>query len=145
MQIRISNLHPSPFTKYLLTVLVCKGTSVHLTMLQKLAIWLLLPPMLLNGLWMVCNPPGVVDSPAETEESADCIRICAALEAQLGRICIIWPGDTKPSLTIIDFGAAILPSEILLQPVAIDERLERDLPVLHRSPSLSNPTPPPRA
>ena len=114
-------------------------------MLRKLATWLLLPPMLLNGLWMICNPPGTEESHAHPDESADCVRICAALEAQLGKICIVWPGGTKPSLTIIDFGAAILPSEILLQPVNMDERLEIDLPASHRSPSLSNPTPPPRA
>ena len=114
-------------------------------MLQKLAIWLLLPPMLLNGLWMVCNPPGVVDSPAGTEESADCISICAALEAELGRICIIWPGDTKPSITVFDIGAAILPDEIVLEPVATDEQLITAWSSLYSDPSLFTNTPPPKA
>jgi hypothetical protein len=115
-------------------------------MLHKLAIWLLLPAMLLNGLWMVCNPPGATDSPAQSEEErADCIRICAALEARFGRICFFLPGDTKTSITIINFGVAILPSEILLQPMAVTEPFVTRLSTVYTNPSLSNHTPPPKA
>jgi hypothetical protein len=114
-------------------------------MLRTLAIWLLLPTMLLNGLWMVCNPPGADSHAPSKEEFADCIRICAAVEAELGRICIIWPGDTKPSLTVIDFGAAILPDEIVLEPVATDEQLMTAWYSLYSNPSLFTNTPPPKA
>ena len=99
--------------------------------------------MLLNGLWMVCNP-SATDSTEQSEKSADCIRICAALEASLGKICWILPGHAK-SITIIDFGAAVLPREIVLQPVTTDQQLVAELPSPYWSPNLSNLTPPPRA
>ncbi|HYR88757.1 MAG TPA: hypothetical protein VE422_32070 [Terriglobia bacterium] len=112
-------------------------------MLRKLTIWLLLPTMLLNGLWMVCNPPGETDS-QQSERSADCIRICATLAAVLGHMCFLLPGDTRASITIIDFGAAILPGEILLQRVATEEPFVEELPASPQNPSLSRTTPPPR-
>jgi hypothetical protein len=112
-------------------------------MLHKLAIWFLLPPLLLNGLWMVCNP-SAAGSAEESKPSADCIRICAALEAELGKICFVLPGAAKSSITVIDFGPATLPSEIALDPAATGEQLAAELPPAYGNPSLSNPTPPPR-
>ena len=115
-------------------------------MMRKFAIWLLLPPMLLNGLWMICHPPDAAESAAPSaEEFADCIRICAAFEAEFGKICIIWPGDTKPSITIFDFGAALLPEEIVLRPAATDEQLIPAWAALYSNPSLFTTTPPPKA
>ena|SRR5437016_243767 len=113
--------------------------------MYKIAIWILLPSMLLNGLWMVCSTPETGNSPMSAQEKADCIRICAALEAAFGRICIIWPGGSKPSISVIDYGAAILPGEILLKPVATAEQVAAELPVSHGDPILSNLTPPPKA
>ena len=113
-------------------------------MLHKFAIWLLLPAMLLNGLWMVCSTPDSAESPMSAAEKADCIRICAALEAQLGRICVIWPGAPK-SISVIDYGAAVLPEELLLKPAETNEQLVAALPALHWDPVLSNLTPPPKA
>ena len=113
--------------------------------MHKLAIWLLLPIMLLNGLWMVCSPPDAADSPAHSQESADCIRICAALEASFGRICFFLPGNNKTSITILDFGAAILPIEFMLQPVVAEEPFVTRLTAAYSDPSLSDRTPPPRA
>ena len=113
--------------------------------MYKLAIWVLLPSMLLNGVWMVCSTPDTSESPMSAEEKADCIRICAALEAEFGKICIIWPGDTKPSITIFDFGAALLPDEIVLQPAATDEQLMAGWAVLYSNPSVFTDTPPPKA
>ena len=113
--------------------------------MYKLAIWILLPSMLLNGLWMVCSTPNTGDSPMSAREKADCVRICAALEAEFGRICIVWPGGTKPSISVIDYGAAILPVEMVLKPVVTEEHIAADLPVSHGDPILSNLTPPPEA
>jgi hypothetical protein len=113
-------------------------------MLRKLAILLLLPPMLLNGMWVICNPADAADSPAHSEESEHCKRICASLAATLGRICFLLPGESKSSITILDFGVAILPSEIVLQRIATDEQLAAEPPVSYWDPSLSNSTPPPR-
>jgi hypothetical protein len=112
--------------------------------MYKLAIWILLPSMLLNGLWMVCSTPDT-DSPMSAQEKADCIRICAALEAEFGKICIIWPGGSKPSISVIDYGAAILPAEILVKPIVTTEFGPLEFFTSHAGPSLSNLTPPPKA
>src|SRR5690348_1724273 len=93
-------------------------------MLRKLAFWVLLPAMLVNGLWMVCQPQDQADSPMSAKESADCIRICAALEASLGTICLLFPGHNNASITVIDYGAAVLPAEILTQPASVDQQFE---------------------
>ena len=113
--------------------------------MYKLAIWVLLPSMLLNGVWMVCSTPDTSESPMSAEEKADCIRICAALEAEFGKICIIWPGGTKPSISVIDYGAAILPDEILVKPIVTNEGVPEVFSVSHGDPILSNLTPPPKA
>jgi hypothetical protein len=112
--------------------------------MSKLAIWILLPAMLLNGLWMVCSTPDTA-SPMSAQEKADCIRICAALEAEFGRICIIWPGGSKPSISVIDYGSAILPAEILLKPIVTTELGSLEFFTSYLGPSLSNLTPPPKA
>jgi hypothetical protein len=112
--------------------------------MYKIAIWVLLPAMLLNGVWMVCSTPDTA-APMSAEEKADCIRICAALEAEFGKICIIWPGGTKPSISVIDYGAAILPEEIVVKPVVTNERVPAEFSETLGDPMLSNLTPPPKA
>jgi hypothetical protein len=114
-------------------------------MLQKLALAVLLPAMLLNGLWVVCPPQDGAESPVSSKESADCIRICAALEASLGTICLLFPGHSNASITVIDYGSAVLPDAMLVQPVDIDQQFETALPVSYGNPFLPNPTPPPEA
>src|SRR6266852_4082899 len=114
-------------------------------MLHKLALAVLLPAMLLNGLWVVCPPQTGGDTPETAKESADCIRICAALEASLGTICLLFPGHANASITIVDYGAAILPQEILVQPAAVDTKFETASAVSYGNPFLSSLTPPPRA
>jgi hypothetical protein len=79
------------------------------------------------------------------QEKADCIRICAALEAQFGKICIIWPGGSKPSISVIDYGAAMLPADILVKPIVTTEQGPREFFISYGAPSLSNLTPPPKA
>jgi hypothetical protein len=113
--------------------------------MYKLAIWILLPSMLLNGVWMVCSTPDTGNPPMSAEEKADCIRICAALEAEFGRICIIWPNGSKPSISVIDYGAAILPDEIVVKPMVTNEEVPADFSASHGDPTLSNLTPPPKA
>ena len=113
--------------------------------MYKLAIWILLPAMLLNGLWMVCSTPDANNSPMSSQEKADCIRICAALEAEFGRICIIWPGESKPSISVIDYGAAILPAEVVVPPIITNEEVPAEFVTSYGDPSLLNLTPPPKA
>src|SRR5262249_24937444 len=94
-------------------------------MLHKLALVVLLPAMLLNGLWVVCPPQDGGDSPESARESADCIRICAALEASLGAICLLFPGHANASITVIDYGAAVfLPTAALKQPLDTDQQFQ---------------------
>ncbi len=123
-------------------------------MVHKLTIWSLLLPMLLSGLWMVCNDglanSGQVSTKALTaltpsEEAANCAKICAARHQEvLGPICILLPGGSKASITVIDFGAAILPAEIDLQCIATAETFVTGSLGRYSVPSLSYPTPPPR-
>src|SRR6266704_1425605 len=107
-------------------------------MLHKLALAVLLPAMLLNGLWVVCPPQDRGDAPETARESADCIRICAVLEASLGTICLLFPGHANASITVVDYGAAVLPAEILLQPVAVDAKFEMALAASYGNPFLSS-------
>ena len=115
-------------------------------MLHKLALAVLLPAMLLNGLWVVCPPQDGGDSPATAKESPDCIRICAALEASLGTICLLFPGHANASITVIDYGAAIfLPQAILKQPVDTNQEFHPMAAWSYGDPFLSFSTPPPRS
>jgi hypothetical protein len=114
-------------------------------MLHKLALVVLLPAMLLNGLWVMCPPQDGADSPESAKESADCIRICAALEASLGTICLLFPGHANASITVIDYGAAIfLAHATLKQPVYTDHRFQPMAASSYGDPYLSSSTPPPR-
>jgi hypothetical protein len=115
-------------------------------MLHKLALVVLLPAMLLNGLWLVCPPHDGAELPESTKESADCIRICAALEASLGTICLLFPGHANASITVIDYGAAIvLPHATLKQPVHTDQQFRSMATSSYGDPFLSFSTPPPRS
>src|SRR5437016_7083165 len=121
-------------------------------MLRKLLLSALLLPLLINGLWIVCNDSSGPSSEALpdassglTQEQIDCIRICA-MKHGLGdsTICLVLPGDAK-SITIVDFGVAILPAQVKLEPIAIAENSSTDFPVIYEAPVLFSATPPPRA
>ena len=115
-------------------------------MLHKLALAVLLPALLLNGLWVVCPPQTGGDTPETAKESADCIRICAALEASLGTICLLFPGHANASITVIDYGAAIfLPQAILKEPADADLQFQSIASSSYFDPFLSFSTPPPRS
>ena len=121
-------------------------------MLRKLVIWFLLAPMLVNGLWMVCSDASsetaaaAAGAHAQSEESSECIKMCAMKYAkELGTICFVLPGDSKTSITILDYGAAILPLEFRLQPFAVEEQFVTNVAPYYSNPSLYNHTPPPKA
>src|SRR5579883_2465691 len=99
-------------------------------MLRKLALWLLILPMPLNGLWMVCkDAPSEAPRPAQSssaDQPDDCTKICARKHQQAaGAICIISPGD-KSSINITVFGVAVLPAEfrLIAPPSCVDSRAE---------------------
>src|SRR5436309_1685479 len=80
--------------------------------------------------------------------SKDCIRICLMKHAaELGTICLALPGNTKnsASITVIDFGVAVLPLEFLLRPVDSDSPLVTMPYTAYTAPSLANETPPPKS
>ncbi len=119
-------------------------------MLRNILGWFLLMPMLLNGLWVVCDdvPSKAAAAPvsqAMSEQEANCVQVCARLLVELGDICLIFPGDSKKSITVVDFGAADLTPEIQLQPPAGVKEFAAEMPVFYSVPSLSNHTPPPKA
>jgi hypothetical protein len=122
-------------------------------MLYRLTIWLLLGPMLLNGLWIVCSDraggtvAAVVGSPAADAEE-NCAEMCLMKHGvKPGSICFLLPGDAKAStsITVLDFGFAILPQEFQLEPIAGDEPFMTGLPSAYTNPSLATYTPPPKA
>jgi hypothetical protein len=107
----------------------------------KLISWLLLPPMLMAGLWMVCSDAA---SPVP-QESADCAMICAIKHKVNDRlVCFLLP-DGKTSITVLDIGSAILPVAVALQPAATAEPVVIAGLVFYSNPTLAYPTPPPRA
>jgi hypothetical protein len=122
-------------------------------LLRNLVLWFLLIPLPLNGLWMACDDrpaeeqAATGDSPALTQEQIDCIRICAmkhqAADESGGPICIILPGNSRTSITIINFGTAIVPAKIELSPIAVVEQHATTLPEKYSAPSLPGATPPP--
>ena len=113
--------------------------------------WVLILPMLLNGLWIVCND---AQSGSETtlefqglsNQAAECARLCLR-EHPLGtgEICLILPGDASKSIAIVDFRVAILAHEIQLQPPAVTEAFITELRSLYSNPSLISHAPPPKA
>jgi hypothetical protein len=122
-------------------------------MLRNLLGLLLLAPMLLNGLWVVCDdvPTTAAAAPEShelSEEAANCVRVCILKHQTVnaGEMCFLLPGGSKTAVTTFDFGAAILTPEVQFPP-AIDDATEfvAALPVLYSSPSLANHTPPPKA
>ncbi len=118
-------------------------------MLRGLAIWILLIPMLSNRLWIVCGESSETTADADSlkQSERDCIRICLMKHAaELGTICLALPGHTKnsASITVIDFGVAVLRLEFLLRPVDSDSPLVTMPYTAYTAPSLSNETPPPK-
>ena len=61
-----------------------------------------------------------------------------------GTICLVLPGDAK-SITVVDFGVAILPAAVKLEPVAVAEAFSAGFPMIYEAPVLFSATPPPRA
>ncbi len=120
-------------------------------MARNLVIGLLLPAMLLGGLWVVCKS-GPSDgqragtgSSTQSEEEANCARICALKHrANAGAICLLLPGSDT-SISVLDFGAAILPSEISPERIAAAESMVIEAAAFYSNPILSDPNPPPRA
>jgi|SRR5437899_1984152 len=119
-------------------------------MLRGVVVWILLIPILSNGLWIVCRdssePTGVGDSLTQAEK--DCIRICLKkYAAELGTICLALPGNTKNSIsiTVVDFGVAVLSLEFLSPPVTVNTPLSGGPSARYTAPSLATDIPPPRA
>ena len=120
-------------------------------MLRKVVLWFLILPLPLNGLWMACNDvssegQGTTDeAPALTQEQLDCIRICAMKHQAIdGPICIILPGDSNASITIINFGVAVLQAKVELAPITTIEEYATELPVMYSGPNVFRDIPPPR-
>src|ERR1043166_2572116 len=100
-------------------------------MLRKFAIWLLLIPMPLNGLWITCkDAPSAVpdetqsapedetnliamfdsgDLDTDTGDSGACKKVCSFSAGQSGTLCLV-TGESKTSFSIVVFGVPILPA-----------------------------------
>jgi hypothetical protein len=112
--------------------------------------WFLLVPLLMNGLWFVCEGAPVqaaAQSQEQSEEAADCVRICVMKHRAVnaGPMCLILPGNPKTSVTVLDFGVAILTPEVHLQPATAAEEFVMVLDPSYSNPNTANYTPPPRS
>jgi hypothetical protein len=119
-------------------------------MRRGLLAWILLIPLLSNGLWIVCGdssePTASADSLNQSEK--DCVRICLMKHAaELGAICLVLPGNAKnsASITVIDVGVAVLPLEFSVSPASADVPLVITSSASYAAPSLPNETPPPKS
>src|SRR2546422_210557 len=117
-----------------------KIRDADLGMLHKPLIWMLLIPMLSNGLWIVCSDSSEVTAPDSLAQSdKNCVQICLMNHAaELGTICFALPGNTKnsASITIFDFGVAILPLEFLLRPDGGDTQFVTTSCAVYTDPNL---------
>jgi hypothetical protein len=116
------------------------------SMLHHLVALLLLALMPFDGLWIACNDDDEFASAGISREAAECIRICMMKRAiEQGAICILLPA-AKTSVTVIQFGMAILPKEIgLRQTIEKSQEFLIRLSGHYASPLISDPSPPPRA
>ncbi|MBI4460899.1 MAG: hypothetical protein HY648_12695 [Acidobacteria bacterium] len=119
-------------------------------MLRKLAVWLLLIPLPLNGLWMVCGEApsaanASTDSAEVREEMADCEQMCPLDQpAKEGAICLL-TADGSGSMSVILFGVAVLPLQTVLHPPVLARQYLSELAHdKYVSPCLDRATPPPR-
>jgi hypothetical protein len=113
-------------------------------MLRSLIGRVLIAPLLLNGLWIVCNDAPSAESVPLSKE-AECARICLLkLQASGERFCLILPGASKTSISVIDFGVAVVPLKIQLQCNEAAEPYVSTFSPSYSNPSLANHTPPPR-
>jgi hypothetical protein len=111
--------------------------------------WFLLIPLLMNGLWFVCEdvPVQAAAQSQESKEVADCLKICLLKHQAVnaGAICLILPGNSKTSITVLDFGVAILTPEVTLQPDIAAEEFLTVLTPSYSNPNIADHTPPPRS
>jgi len=106
--------------------------------------WVLIAPLLLNGLWIVCNDAPSAESVPLSKE-AECARICLLkLQASGERFCLILPGASKSSISVIDFGVAVVPLKIQLPCNEGAEPFLVTVSARYSNPNPSNNTPPPR-
>jgi hypothetical protein len=124
-------------------------------MIQKLVLYISLLPLTLNGLWLVCRdaPPDAEQSGAQTGDSSrssapdkkidqesECDRMCA----RQASTCLPPAGD-KTSVSIVFYGVAIFtPLGQIGEPLSARQAIP-DFVNLHRDPTISRLSPPPRA
>ena len=133
-------------------------------MLRKIAIWLLLIPLPLNGVWLACPesaPAQAASEQQQVEQSPDvslftafseaapdgplCKTICYLKAAvHNGGICLVSPGG-KTSITMIAFAVAVPVPQAQLQPLVSSSQRVAEPQNFYLNPSADRSTPPPRA
>jgi len=120
-------------------------------MIRRLATWVLLIPLSLNGLWMVCEnaPQSPEPASAAAQESpamAHCKTMCPTVRpTQTGSICLVSANGDGRSIAVYAFAVSppTVGAELLASAGADDFPI---LPVaLYLSPSLPEHSPPPKA
>jgi hypothetical protein len=115
-------------------------------LLRKLALYLLVLPLTLNGLWILCRDvppepqaPDSVQSSGIDQQKAECERLCARQSS----LCLSSAAD-KTSVTIVVFGLAIFPPEVQIVSPSVTRQTSAELRDLHSDPSIAHASPPPR-
>jgi hypothetical protein len=132
-------------------------------MFRRIATFVLLVPLSLNGLWMVCAEPpeeaATTTPPAEPSEH--CKKMCplhqgkvdtelAAVDTdsdmQPGAICLISSDGSGASISAFAFAVAPPPAAMVTIAADLTDRtFATDKPIFYGDPPLSGSTPPPKA
>lgn len=120
-------------------------------MLRRLATWILLIPLLSNGLWMLCADEGKAPAPAPQRaaaatENPKCKTMCPLEKpVETGAICLISADGDGRSIAVFAFALAIPPAvESLVAPATFSYRTPEQT-AKYRSPAPFHLTPPPKA
>jgi hypothetical protein len=123
-------------------------------MFRRLATWMLLVPLSLNGLWMLCeNAPqnqeraaaAVAAPSAATGQIADCKTLCPTVKpVETGSICLVGSNGDGRSIAVYAF-ALTMPSVVVsFLHAALDNEFPSAAASIYSNPVLDELTPPPK-
>ena len=124
-------------------------------MFRRLATWVLLAPLSLNGLWMLCEnapqaaqPKAAAVSPASTKagEIPDCKTLCPAVKPiQSGSICLLASNGDGRSIAVYGFAVTAPAAVVSFLHPAADHEFPSTSASIYANPALGELTPPPKA
>jgi hypothetical protein len=123
-------------------------------MLRRLATFVLLVPLSLNGLWMICaedetaaetvSASAAIDA-SDAEGAEHCAQMCPIHQPEPGAICLISSNGDGTSLAAIFFVVAPPPAAETLTAAFVVRESVPEPAAQYSNPSLAGSTPPPKA